>query len=280
MWKLEKPLLEDAIRDIENIIEESNGDIPPNEEPMLSFIYRLYDRNNGQINASDNDRCSSDIQSKLYKMYDSKTYEGQKLYYMRQELFKSVDFCPMCGIGEPSQLDHQMPRKDFKTLSLCRLNLVPLCGICNNKKRDKNSLMFIHPYYEEFPDGVIFLVANIHINEQRHVLSWNYEFDIKGLDKTLGEKIQYQSSVIKLFRRLQKESNSFISELFCFRGFLTDEALKEFLRNEYNKILYLYGHNDWRTALLHALFVSPKFGKEEAAYLAGKCKPYNCGVNI
>ena len=43
MWKLEKPLLEDAIRDIENIIEESNGDIPPNEEPMLSFIYRLYD---------------------------------------------------------------------------------------------------------------------------------------------------------------------------------------------------------------------------------------------
>ncbi len=42
----------------------------------------------------------------------------------------------------------------------------------------------------------------------------------------------------------------------------------------------MYRLNDWRTVLLYALFTSPKFGVEEAAYLAGKCKSFNCGANI
>ena len=280
MWKLEKPLLEDAIHDIEKIIAESGGVISSTERTTLSYIYRLYDRNRGYIQSSDNDKCSTEVQNKLYKMYDRKTYEGQKLYYIRKELFKSADICPMCGIGEPSQLDHQLPRDKYKSLSLCRLNLVPVCGVCNNKKRDKDPVMFIHPYYQDFPNDKIFLVANIHINEKKHIISWKYEFDVRGMDDNLREKIRYQTSVIKFLRRIQKASNSFILEMFCCSTFQSVETLKHFLRNEFNKKIYLYGANDWRTVLLYALFTSPKFGVEEAAYLAGKCKPFNRGANV
>ena len=280
MWKLEKPLLEDAIHDIEKIIAESGGVISSTEGATLSYIYRLYDRNKGNIQSSDNDKCSVEVQNKLYKMYDQKTYEKQGLYYIREELFKLADICPMCGIGEPSQLDHQLPRSDYKSLSLCRLNLVPVCSVCNNKKRDKDSVMFIHPYYQDFPNDKIFLVANIHINEKKHIISWKYEFDVRGMDDNLREKIRYQTSVIKFLRRIQKASNSFILEMFCCSTFQSVETLKHFLQNEFNKKIYLYGANDWRTALLSALFVSSKFGIEEAAYLAGKCKPFNRGANV
>lgn len=280
MWKLEKPLLEDAIHDIEKIIAESGGVISSTERTTLSYIYRLYDRNRGYIQSSDNDKCSTEVQNKLYKMYDRKTYEGQKLYYIRKELFKLADICPMCGIGEPSQLDHQLPRDKYKSLSLCRLNLVPVCGVCNNKKRDKDPVMFIHPYYQDFPNDKIFLVANIHINEKKHIISWKYEFDVRGMDDNFREKIRYQTSVIKFLRRIQKASNSFILEMFCCSTFQSVETLKHFLQNEFNKKIYLYGANDWRTVLLYALFTSPKFGVEEAAYLAGKCKPFNRGANV
>lgn len=279
MWKLEKPLLDDAIRDIKKIIAESGGVISSAEGNTLSYIYRLYDRGQGYIHPSDNDRCSTEVQDTLYNMYKQKTYEGQKLYYIRKELFKLADICPMCGIGEPSQLDHQLPRSIYKSLSLCRLNLVPVCSMCNNKKKDKDSTRFIHPYYQEFPNGKMFLVANIHINEKKHVVSWKYEFDVHGIDDKLREKIHYQASVIKLLRRIQKASNSFVSEMFYCSTFQSPKALKRFLQNEFNKKTHLYGLNDWRTVLLHALFTSPKFGVEEAIYLAGKCKPFNRGAN-
>lgn len=280
MWTLEKPLLEDAIRDIEKIIAESGKVISSTEGTTLSDIYRLYDKNRGNIQSSDNDKCSVEVQNKLYRMYNQKIYEGHELYYIREELFKSVYKCPMCGIGEPSQLDHQLPKSKYKSLSLCRLNLVPVCGVCNNKKRDKDPVMFIHPYYQDFPNDKIFLVANIHINEKKHIISWKYEFDVRGMDDNFREKIRYQTSVIKFLRRIQKASNSFILEMFCCSTFQSVETLKHFLQNEFNKKIYLYGANDWRTVLLYALFTSPKFGVEEAAYLAGKCKPFNRGANV
>lgn len=272
MWTLEKPLLEDAIRDIEKIIAESGKVISSTEGTTLSDIYRLYDKNRGNIQSSDNDKCSVEVQNKLYRMYNQKIYEGHELYYIREELFKSVYKCPMCGIGEPSQLDHQLPKSKYKSLSLCRLNLVPVCSVCNNKKSDKDSARFIHPYYQDFPNNKIFLVANIYIDEKKHIISWKYEFDLRGMEDNLREKINYQATVIDLLSRLQKESNLFISDIFCCSKFESVEELKYFLKEEFNKKLRIYKLNDWRTVLLYALFTSPKFGVKEAAYLAGECK--------
>lgn len=279
MWILDKPLLEDAIQDINKIIANSNGVITDNDKPIITFLYRLYDHSNGVIELDDNNRCREAVQNKLYSMYETHTYERQKLYGIRRDLFKLATVCPMCGIGEPSQLDHQMPRSVYKSLSLCRLNLVPLCSVCNNKKRDKDYTNFVHPYYAIFPSGVIFLVANIHVNEHKHIMSWKYTLELGGLNKDLADKVAYQTSVIKLLNRLQKASNTYLSELFCFETFSTDAALKDFLRREMNKMIKLRGNNDWQTTLLRALFMSPKFRKEEANQFANRIRPFNHGAN-
>lgn len=282
MWTLEKPNLDDALRDIYHIIKQSNGAISQTDATLIIYTYRIYDRNGGKITSADNMKVSQAVQNKLYDMYDRKTYEKQNLYYLRKDLFKLADICPMCGVGEPSQLDHQMPRVDYKSLSLCRLNLVPLCGVCNNKKRDKDPNDFIHPYYAKFPKNVVFLVADIHINERTHKMSWIYKIETQATDISteLSEQINKQASAIKLVRRLQKASNNYLADLFCKRNFLFDAALKVFVRTEMNMAIYRYGRNDWRSALLCALFSSPKFKKEEANEFAARILPINKGKNV
>lgn len=280
MWKIDKPLLEEAIDDIRNIISESNGIITINDKPHISYIYRLYERNGGMIDEANNNRCRKEVLDKLESLYSNKTYEGKKFFYIRQALFRSADFCPMCGFGEPSQLDHYMPKSQYQSLSLCRLNLVPVCSVCNNKKRDKEYHLFLHPYYVKFPPNTIFLTANIHVNEHKHIFSWKYSINVKGLETELAEKINSQVSAIKLLSRLQRASNIFLSEQFCCMDFCSDKSLKDFLKSQMNKMIHLYGLNDWRSALLRALLLSSKFKKEEANLFAKMVKPANSGVNV
>lgn len=282
MWTLEKPSLNDALRDIHHIIEQSNGVISQTDTSSIIYAYRIYDRNGGKITSADNMKISQTVQNKLYDMYDTKTYERQNLYYLRKDLFKLADICPMCGVGEPSQLDHQMPRCDYKSLSLCRLNLVPLCGVCNNKKRAKDSNDFIHPYYAKFPKNVVFLVADIHINERTHKMSWVYKIETNatGISTELSEQINKQAAAIKLIRRLQKASNNYLADLFCKCNFFSDEALKSFVQIEMNKAIYRYGRNDWRSTLLCGLFSSPKFKTEEVNEFAVHVTPVNRGANV
>ena len=280
MWILEKPLLETAIQDIDNIISNSNGVITEVDKIYINYLYRLYNHSNGSITLNDNNRCRYLVQNKLYSMYDTLTYGGKNLYYIREELFKPVKNCPMCGFGEPSQLDHQMPRSVYKSLSLCRLNLVPTCSVCNNKKNNKDYSRFVHPYYAQFPNGVIFLVVNIHIDERTHVTSWKYALELNGLSQDLADKVKYQVSEINLLNRLQRESNNYLSDLFGGLRFSSDTALKEFLRDKMNDSLSRYKINDWRSALLRALYNSSKFKKEEAHELSNRRRPLNNGANV
>lgn len=280
MWKLEKPLLDDAIKDIDQIIANSGKAITEYDKPKIIHIYRMYDKQSGTIDENTNNLCSIAVRHKMEDMYEQKTYDGGRLYYIREQLFKLANICPMCGIGEPSQLDHQMPKSIFDSLSLCRLNLVPICSVCNNKKGVKQYSEFIHPYYVEFPQNVIFLVANVHINEHTHKLSWHYTIEPKGLSIALANKVRTQEKAIKLIQRLQKASINFVSDIFGCHDFTTNNALKGFLKSQLNYYTYRYGPNDWRTSLLRAFSDSPKFKVEEAKWLKSKSIPINKGVNV
>lgn len=281
MWKLEKPSLDDALKDIENIIAESNRNLDEQSKVKLQYVFRLYERNNGSVAAVDLNRFSDKEKNTLHDMYGTKTYENQPLFYIRKQLFDQKDLCPVCGINPPSQLDHQMPRSQYKPLSLCRLNLVPLCGVCNNKKRAKPYDEFIHPYYAEFPSGVIFLIANVHVNTKNHKMSWFYSLDSTVLhDHVLIQKIRSQVSNVKLFRRLLRESHRFIGDLLFDNKFANNKALKTFLQREMNRYIHRYGLNDWRSAILRALYFCPSFGIEEAEWLIGRIPPINNGVNV
>lgn len=282
MWRLGKPALDSALQDIDKIIRASGNRLDDTIKPKMQYVIKLYDQNKGSIASSVLNRFTCVEGDLIHNMYGSKTYEGQELYYIREELFNSVDLCPLCGINPPSQLDHQMPKFQYKPLSLCRLNLVPTCGVCNNKKRAKPYDEFLHPYYVDFPNGIVFLIVNIHVNVLTHKFSWYYSLDCSQFpkDSSLKTQIEKQVEHIKLLRRLMKESHRFVADTLTCTNFKSKVALKAYLSTRYNYCLTMYGRNDWRTVILYGLYISDKIGVEEVNWYIGGIKPVNGGFNI
>lgn len=280
MWSLPKPLIEDAIADVARVIARSGNRLKETDGVILKTLYRLYDNNCGSITPEDDKRIDNDIRNVLYGLYD-KTQQGGALYYIRRELFSNIDYCPMCGISVPSQLDHQMPREDFRSLSVCRMNLVPTCSICNNKKRKGNPSNFIHPYYAQAIMNLPFFEIEIHSSPITHRMSWKFSINKDIIhDRNLVSKIESQVAVIKLFRRLYRETNIMLSDILN-ADITSQEQLDFVMKYEYRKYTNnnRYGMNDWRCVFLKSLIESPHFTIEEARVYASRIQPLNGGVN-
>ena len=279
MWILEKPLLEDAISDIARIIAESDGRLDENDGVKLAQIYRLYDNNHGEMMQEWEGRFDDDKQVVLHNLFD-KTQNGRKLNYIRKALMDIVEKCPMCGIQPPSQLDHQSPRSVFKTMSVSRLNLVPVCGVCNNKKKAQPPERFIHPYYDHDIKDLPFFIITIHSNPVNHRMSWKFAVNNAVIgNQDLADKINHQVSVVKLYRRLYRETNELLSDMLSGIDDFTDVVLDAILQKEYKTHLKRRGANDWHTVFVKALIDSPYFSVAEAKVYAQSIKPVNGGVN-
>lgn len=280
MWTLPKPLLEEALNDIVRTIAEDRANLDDNDSIILSQLYRLYDHNGGYITNADENRLNLSKRNAIHKLYD-KTQQGRRLSYIRTQLMQDVDYCPMCGISPPSQLDHQMPKDDYKSLSVCRLNLVPTCGVCNNKKRNCDPSDFVHPYYSQAIIGVPFFEIEIHSSPITHRISWKFSIN-KAIvpDQDLADRIVSQIGVIKLFHRLYKETNLLLSDILNF-DVKSQTQLDIILDYEYKKYANnnRYGINDWRCVFLKSLIESPHFTIEEARVYASHIRPINGGVN-
>lgn len=283
MWTLKKPDIEDAINDIKAVIQASKGALLESDESNIRFVYQNYDENNGSISREVNNYLCQKQRNALKKLYDA-TYTTKRrkgpLYFIRKELMDAVRECPMCGITQPSQLDHQLPKSSFESLSVCRLNLVPTCGVCNNKKRAKSAKDFIHPYYAKFPHNVIFLIAKVEIDTKTLAVSWHFEIDGSNIeDSTLLAKINNQVSVIELFDRLSKASNTYLSDLLYGVHLDSEAEIRSFLEREYSKVKYLFGLNHWRTSLISALRMCDEFTPQVLQKFVSQIEPVNGGCN-
>lgn len=280
MWTLPKPLIADAIADVARVIEKSDNRLNEADGVLLKILYRLYDSNDGSILSEEDKRIAQDKRDVLYSLYN-KTQQGGALYYIRKELLRDIDFCPMCGISAPSQLDHQMPREDFRSLSVCRLNLVPTCSVCNNKKRKRDPSKFVHPYYSQSLINLPFFEIEINSSPETHRMSWKFNINKAIIpDRNLATKIESQVGVVKLFRRLYKETNIMLSDIL--NADISSQSQLDFvMKYEYGKYANnnRYGMNDWRCVFLRSLIESPHFTIEEARVYAGRIKPVNGGVN-
>ncbi|MFG3542071.1 HNH endonuclease [Streptomyces clavifer] len=82
--------------------------------------------------------------------------EGRKLYDAIRAAAVHGS-CPLCGLQQVAQVDHHAPKADFPLLALTPLNLVPVCGPCNQGKSSKLATSVteeaFHPYFEDLgPD--------------------------------------------------------------------------------------------------------------------------------
>ncbi|MGW6145754.1 HNH endonuclease [Streptomyces sp. NPDC055140] len=78
---------------------------------------------------------------------------GRKLYDAIKALAADTR-CPLCGIQAVAQVDHHAPKDKFPLFALTPLNLVAVCGPCNQSKAnifdEEATREAIHPYFEGF----------------------------------------------------------------------------------------------------------------------------------
>lgn len=259
MWILKKPDLADAINDIQTVIDKSNGKLLNTDRIPITKIYKLYDKQNGIIQESQIDEnLDSKKQNALDALYPKTRGEGD-LSYIRKELTKYIYTCPICGFGSLEQLDHLYPQSNFPALGVCRLNLIPECGTCNNLKSNEEPLKFLHPYYNERLKSIEFFSVKIHSHEG--ILSWIFQIDETVLTVEELTKISFQISKVNLINRLYKETNGALIELLLQNNFLNIDAFAETVKNKYNEFLNSRGLNDWKTAFYKGLKKAIEDGK-------------------
>jgi hypothetical protein len=93
--------------------------------------------------------------AKLRAAY-KKTYEGKPLFWLRTELLAVAgNRCPSCGGARPVTLDHHLAQTPFPEFAIFPLNLIAMCGPCNQHKSASTgktiATAFIHPYLDQIP---------------------------------------------------------------------------------------------------------------------------------
>lgn len=277
MWTLRKPDLRKAKKDIDVVLAHCKK-LGAGDKPLLEQLYDDYDNGGGV--ATPLQLLPLDGKKDIIRGQYAKTTGKQPgkrannhLVYIRTELNKNVVKCPYCSVNAPQQLDHYMDKSHYGQLAVCRLNLVPLCGTCNNKKGEKPYTDFVHPYYQRFP-AADFLVADCKIVKNRVVAKFLIDRVALG-DNALADKIEKQIVHISLRQRLQKATTEFLSQTFLSFCGSTDAELKSFLNQHLLNTSALYGRNDWRTALLRGLAVCPQFDVNVVKNMVSK--PINGG---
>lgn len=185
--------------------------------------------------------------------------EGAKLGSIRALLMGSVRQCPICGISPPTELDHYLPRANYRPLAIYVRNLVPSCHQCNHRKGayvgQNPQSRFVHPYLDNLP-AVQFLTAAISLANG----GLDVEFSIgaaPGLDDILLARLQHQFERLQLNARYARELNDYlvghtISLHTAFRAEGVD-GVRAFLLQQAATERRYFHLNHWRPVLLQAL---------------------------
>lgn len=256
MWIIDpKPSVRKALKDAVVTVQHCRS-LNAIDQTQLEVLYNTYDTKKGRVDSAD--LAPLDAKKDVIKKQYPKTYGKEVLSYIRKDLMKDVERCPICSVLPVTDLDHFLNESQFGQLAVCRLNLVPTCGKCNKLKTDKTADDFVHAYYQQFPANVVFLKADCRI-VRGYVIPVFY-IDGSGLgDSTLARRLKSQIKAVHLKNRLRAASKEFMRTLFQGTRFTTDKALKAYLKKRVSDKTVEYGLNDWRTALIRGLIACPEF---------------------
>lgn len=202
----------------------------------------------------------------LVKCYSSRT---KLLDSLRDKLLypdvDDFDECPLCGIGEPSTLDHYLPKEEFPEFSIFSKNLIPICSPCNSSYKgvkwiDNGKRIFIHAYFDIFPDQTFFAL-NISVGAKLslvfNAIQLPEHIDFSQLFSSHFEKLnlndRYRRKAASEIARKKRR----LEVIFRKSGSPADVAnalLKEAL-----DLRAEYSHNHWKPVLYDALARSADF---------------------
>lgn len=176
--------------------------------------------------------------------------------------------CPFCGIGESSTLDHYLPKEQYPEFAIFPLNLVPSCGVCNNRKRDHVLIdgtdvrMFLHPCFDTIPDEQ-FLVARTRIEADALVISFRLRRP-EGMAMRTYRHLQSHFEVLNLADRYRRMSLDHLGEFYpaLRRAYGDDEDAGRVVNELFEAAEdaeEVAGYNFWRAKLYRALAVNNAF---------------------
>ena len=181
----------------------------------------------------------------LYNYFFSETLKESKNLYAalkgtydeQYSLFRSTNLslgkvCPMCGLHEyplrsnepKAQYDHWLPQDIYPLLAINFLNLVPICGICNNIKLAKDLLFNNHvrtiafyPYKNH--GGLSFEISSYtpfdklnNVDQEKYNYG-KYEWAINCLDNGDNPKLESWNRVFNIKNRYSSYISDYYQEM-------------------------------------------------------------------
>ncbi|GBQ99039.1 hypothetical protein AA23498_3397 [Acetobacter nitrogenifigens DSM 23921 = NBRC 105050] len=277
MWTLDPPAVRMARTQVRTALSRKTA--PPiytlsNAEWIaIKDLYALYETQQGQPISGLKPAVLKGCEQTLHDCY-SQIQIGGRLEKLRGRLLTGASECPLCGYGDPTTLDHYLPRSKYKALAIYPRNLIPACQPCNRKKgtaAPKGNKGFIHAYYENLPDhwnDEPFLHAKV--SYTRGTLRVIFSISHPTLSSQTVERLRYQFEKLELNTRYAAPINNFLfSQKVALLGFTGKDAAK--LRCAYLKTVSEqwardFGLNDWRAAFLRGLMLCSQFCKMPDAY--------------
>lgn len=231
----------------------------PAEIDEVLAVYDSYDATRG-IAAAELKAPAMRLELKqaLHDAYDQ-TQKRRRLSHVREQVFRAVELCPVCGIDPPSELDHVLPRCDYQALAIYIRNLVPLCHQCNHRKlagfAEPGELGFVHAYFDLFPD-VQFL--QIEISLTGPALSATFFVDAPAIGSgDLGQRLVNIHAKLALNSRYQSELNLYLAghAIALHGAYKANGAMgvRAHLQGQAAYESRRFYRNHWRPTLLNAL---------------------------
>lgn len=281
MWTLPVPDVADADRQLTTALTPIHG--PPSyalseiERAAILAVYQIYDDLLGQpspdLTPTELAVCREYVQSGYNQLQI-----GGRLSTLRASLLASTDVCPYCGFGEPTELDHYLPKNQYHELAIYSRNLIPSCSPCNNAKRSVvpgvfPGHSFIHAYFQTLPDAK-FMHADVEF--VGGALSVTFRIQATELAEGLAVMLSFQLARLKLQERYPRQINKFLSEqrtgILLFNG-LPSHKLVEYLLRSATSLARSFSRNDWRPVLLEALAANEAFCTAPEEYLGERSLP-------
>lgn len=270
MWNLRGPGITSTRYLLDTVFP---GDATPvvvteQEKDAIEALYHAYVTALGRpSNALLGNELTDELRQAVHDSYKEVQQNG-KLSALRDLLKLLATECPYCGFGEIQELDHHLPKADYKPFSIFPLNLIPCCTTCNRGKTRKlkphqGETHLLNAYLEDVSEYG-FLQADVSLDPANGSIQVEYNV-VRPADMgdELYARLRNQFQEFNLQKRYAAQVNIYLSGLVV--GFeLAFEAggvegLRSFLIRSAAKSSDRFGRNDWRPVLLHGLAACDDF---------------------
>lgn len=262
----------DKVGDPFDVLKDGLGAAVPKamERPLRQLYLRYKSGAGAACNMTENKSFRIKYGADLRAAY-KKTYKDKALYWLRTALLAVAgNRCPSCGGARPVQLDHHLAQKPFPEFAILPLNLVAMCGPCNQHKSASTgktiATAFVHPYLDQIP-AVVFYTPTVTRKDGSYTVS--FAFSPAAIpDAVLAKRMERQLKRVDFNHALLPEVSELLNELALridleivqpSGGVIDQPLVEDYLRRNADRIELQHRVGFWQAIMSRALAADASF---------------------